>query len=750
MVVATRSDPDLPLSYLRAHDQLIEITVDELRFNCDETRAFIAAVSDIKLSASETQALQDATEGWAVGLQIAAIALRRRNCNRNEVVSAFSRPSRAISDYLAENVLARIGPETVTFMLRTSLLRRLNADLCERVSGMSDGRTILEWLAGQNMFLYRIDDNDEWYRYHALFAQFLRTQLHRKLDNELPVLHMRAAEWLAEHELWAEAVQHALAAGRIDQATDWVECCAMHEVEDSRVNNLLTWARKLPREAIRGRPRLRIAIAWALLLTIRDHEVESIITDMEAQLASGELAKSDDLQVELEALRFALMVIKDDIVNALYVGERCFEYLIARDELLEGNIWRREAILNCLSYCYAMSGKIESARSILSDHRRPGLDFANNLFTLSYQASILGSCDLRECCLEDAAKRLREALSLCESRVGRSSAAASLLAGTLAPILYEWNQLEELEELLADRLDIIDEACYLGAVKGAYLSLARLCVSQNELEAAHGLLDRAEIVGHKRSWTRLRAACIAEHVRIWFLQNRPLDAARDARRLEILATGVDLERKANAEILAILHVVRARMALHDYRFDDAVKILQRLTAVQDENIDVYAAVGTRVLLAAAYHLAGDRPAALATLSEVLRVGRAARLIRCIVDEATGAGLETLLSCTELPASDYLAHLKDYLAHLNQKNGSVGECQPCRDGASAESAQAMLEALSEREQNVLDLVAKGLSNKHIARALQISLGTVKWHLKNVYGKLGVSSRTMAVHKARKIG
>ncbi len=738
VMVASRSEPPLPLSYLRARDQLVEIDASDMRFGIDDTRAFFAPLASVKLSASEMRAIHDATEGWVTGLQIVAIVLRSHSSPR-DLIAGFSGQHRALSDYLAENVLARIAPNTVAFMLRTSILERLSGDLCEHVAGSAEGQSRLEWLAAQNLFLQGLDDERKWYRYHGLFADFLRAQLERQMGDEVPALHWRAAEWFAQQGLWAEAVRHALAANRVDIATEWVERCAMREVEDSRLHSLLSWMHKLPQQAIRQRPALRMAFAWALALTVRLPEAQAIIEDIEHQLDAGTIPETDGMRYELLALRLAILVFQDDTAAALKLDSLCLERVSKQKRDAECDTWKDEAVLNCLIYCYEKAGNLEKARSL--EHLHPP---AANLFTIGYRASVLSACDIREGHLHDAARRLRAALLECEKHAGRRSAASALLAGSLARVHYEWNDLDSVEELLADRLDVIEDACYVDAVQSAYISLARMCIVRGDLHAAHDLLDRAEIVGNRRAWLRLLAACAAERTRLWLLEVRVVDAERSAAQLELIAKKqIAQAHGENCDIADLLHLTRTRMLLQKHDFIAAITLLAKFVAAKAAVNNRYAMAKFNLLLAIAHEGAGNRSAALACLTDVLTFGESANLVRLIADEKKAVA--HLIEALPLPATATLAH-SSYRDRLWR---ALGLTLPQQGSSVLPSGRIVSEALSKREQDILGLVTKGLANKQIARTLLITPETVKWHLKNVYSKLGVSGRTLAAHRARQM-
>lgn len=747
VVIAARAEPPLPLAYLRAHDDLVEIDASHLRFDLDDARRFFGEVAALNLDAGQSRALHDATEGWVAGMQLAAISLRDQT-DASRVIDALPGRFRAINDYLAEAVLPSLAPHTVEFLLRSAILERFNGPLCEAVTGRTDAADQLADLHQRNAFVQSLDDAQRWFRFHALFRDFLRAELLRRFPDEVISLHTRAAQWFAGQRLWAEAVRHALAAERLDLAAEWVEHCAMREVEDSRVHVLLTWARKLPAPAIRARPRLRLAVAWALLLTIELDAAMAIVDDLDAQGESLALAEHglDPAAVESEllALRFCITALQDDTVGALPFGEQFVERLRDGTAGDEPVVWAVQATLNGLTHCYQKAGRVAEARAMQSADLYPlSRDRTRNLFTQCYRAATLSACDLREAQLFEAARRLREALALAERHAGRRSAAATLVACSLAALHYEWNQLDEVDQLLADRLDIVDEACYLDSVRSAYLALTRLAMVRGEFDTAHSLLDRGELLANRRGWHRLTAVCLAERVRLYLLEDHPLDARAAQVRLEgLLPARMPDALGAASETWRVLAIARARTWLHAGRAIDAVTALEGLMDDAREGSSPYLDARTRALLAVALDRAGRPDDAQVQVVKLLQLGAASGLIRSLADEGEGfARLLRRLPETAWPQTPAALKWRDQLQTV--LGISAGAAPKAR------SAVTLIEPLSKRELDVLTLIARGLSNEQAARALQLGAETVKWHLKNVYGKLGVSRRTLAVHRARQM-
>ena len=756
VVIATRSEPPLPLAYLRAHDELVEVGPELLRFDLKDTRQFFASASPVKLDAAQARTLFEATEGWIAGLQIASIALRGQ-ADAGQLIAGFSGKFKAVNAYLGETVLPNLEAGIVDVLLRTSILERFNGPLCEAVAGVpaGEGAARLLQLHQQNLFLQALDDENRWFRYHALFRDFLRAELDRRLPGESVRLHTAAAQWFAEAGFWAEAVRHALAADRLDLASDWVERCAMREVEDSRVHELLAWVRKLPPASVRTRRRLRLAMAWALMLTLQLDEAMAIVDDLSARLGS-EKAPSAALDTELLALRFCIIALRDETAAALPLGEQCLQRLATVRHDDEQSVLAIQAFLNGLTHCYQKAGRVDEARAMQASDRYPLLrDPSRNLVTQSYRAILLSACDLREGKLHQGAREMREALRLTEMHAGSRSAAATMIACSLAAVQYEWNDLDKADELLADRLDIVDEACYLDSVRLAYLTRARAAAVRGDDEGAHSMLDRAEHIAARRAWTRLTAVVLAERVRLWLQAGRPLEAEAALQRLEnATPASAPTEPSAASETWRVRCLARARWLLHLGQHADAVTLLRAVLTDEDPIRSPYPCARVRVLLAVALSQAGQREAARDEVRLLLALGELSGMVRSIADD--GAPIASLV-LQELgpgdagrPASAWRASLRGVMeAHRAASAEATPTSSTSRATAGAASRDFPIEPLSARERDILSLIARGMSNEQAARALRLGTETVKWHLKNVYSKLGVSRRTLAVHRARKL-
>lgn len=747
VVIAGRIDPQFPLSALRARDQLVEIDADALRFEIEDTQAFFATSVAIKLTADQTRTIHDITEGWVVGLQIAALVVPRSDGSKN-LFYPLPRHARALDEYLAENVLAQTDPEMVAFMLRTSVLGRLSGELCQSLTGFPDAKERLEWLVKQNMFLQPLDDEGHWYRYHGLFADFLRTQLRRAGGDEIRALHLRAAQWFSANSLWSEAVRHAIDADGMALAIQCLEQCSLDELKASRVRDLLDLIRQLPSEAVRQQPRLRVAFIWALVLTVHIAEAMALIDDVEAQLDQGDFTDAAELRPVLRVQRVAVLSMTDEAEAALALCEQVWAERFPEGRRPSGGFdWVDAVFLNVQIHVYRINGRLVEARNI-AEFFRPTPDPRDNLFMMSHRACQLAALDIHEGSLRVGARRLEDMLVLCEAHAGRRSAAASLVAAWLARVYYAWNRLDEVDALLANRLDVIDDVCPIDAAQAAYLSLVKLRVVQGAVDAAHALLDRAELLAEKRGWPRLQATCTAERFRIWCLEDRPADAARTLKTLENIVARATVSGQGGHEISTLLQITSAR---HQIQFGQpAAAVDALLIAIQawkaQRGADMPCNVlRLRVLLALAQAASDDVDAATASMATVLTVAEREAVLRMIVDEGPGVVplVNACLSRQEPPLAD------SYVSQLCQALGNENAL-PLPQGQSPSAEGFDSAAFSRRELEILELVLQKCSNKQIASTLFITAETVKWHLKNLYRKLGVSDRRLVAQKMRDLG
>src|ERR1700686_1163184 len=439
VVLTTRAEPPLPLATLRAQNQLIEIDAVALRFDMQETKAFLDSTKPGVLELPDVQLLQRKTEGWPAALRIISSMPSQSGFGLKEYVHNLSGSQRPIAAYLAE-MLDGLPVELVDFMLRTAILDRLSGPLCEAVTGSSSSRTILASLAQRQMLLTPLDNDGVWLRYHTLLAEYLRQRLKPDRGIEVPELHGRAARWYASPELWTDAVQHAIAAGDSDRAISWIKNCAMALIKKGDLFTLLEWQREFPDELMRDQCEVRVAIAWGLALALRFDEALKLATDIEGDIAATRLP-DNNLLYECQTIRSVALALKDDSERALPLAQDCVNR--------SSDPWTANVASNVVRFGHMQAGDLKQFYATpwipysLEEDRR-------NVFASVYRRCLQGIAEFRQIHLAAAEGHYREGLRVAQQYVGPNSVAAALPVSLISRILYEQGQLDEAEALVID------------------------------------------------------------------------------------------------------------------------------------------------------------------------------------------------------------------------------------------------------------------------------------------------------------
>lgn len=711
LVIASRTDPPLPLARLRARGQMTELRAADLRFTPEEAGAFLTDVMGLELSTRDVEALERHTEGWIAGLQLAALSMRGRE-DSSGFIEAFTGSNRYVLDYLVDEVLAR-QPEPVTsFLLKTSILDRLSGELCDAVAESHGGQEMLETLDKENLFVVPLDEEGHWYRYHHLFAEVLRHLLRRSQPNLVPELHRRASRWYEQNGPLDEAIKHALAAQDFESAAHLVEGGAGEILARGEVSLLVGWVEALPEELMRSRPGLCIPYAWALFLTGRLEDAEERARDAERAASTGALS------AEVTALRANLVRARGDVPGSIELARE------ARKLLPEDDFALRGAISFNLGSAYWVTGDLEAAKETFAEasaaSRRAGNTYVA-LLSMRARAEI----EKMSGHLRRAADLYHEALQIAEAS---PSPAAGLAHVGMGELLYEWNDLDGAVHHLTQGIDLGNRS---GSFDIHFPGRAALALVRQAMGDTQGALEviqegeRAVRTINLPPYMLDQQAAFEARVRL-----AQGDLATAARLLEERA--IDTDDAVNIQN-ELEHLVLARVLLARDESHAALDLLERLRVAAEATGRMGSKIKVLVLQALAYKARDDESRALVTLGRALELAEPEGYVRTFLDE--GAPMATLLRSALTKAIS-----PGYASRLLGAFGSSSERLP---------AGALSEPLSERELEVLRLIASGMSNAEISRALFVSLATVKKHINNIYRKLGTHSRTSALARAREL-
>jgi LuxR family maltose regulon positive regulatory protein len=746
VLLGARAEPALTLGQLRAPEKLMRINADDLRFSIDDAQAFFDRTGTVPLERRMVERLNEATEGWVAGLQMASLALGQMG-DVTRLADSLAGPGAGIDRYLNDTVLVHLPPPMLKFLLHTSILERLSFGVCDAIMG-GDGNSgeQLDWLERHNVFIRPLDERQDWYRYHALLSDALRRRLARQMPHEVPELHRRACHWFAGERLWPEAVRHALAAGDLELATQWSENCAIDMLERGDPYALRGWINKLPPDAVKGRPRLRIAKAWSLGCAFQiaraSREIGTLVDELNRARREDGGVIDEAVLAEANAIRAIIVGFADDSERALELGR------VAEASTAPVAPWARRYAQAAQFFGLMYRGKFDQIlriRELAQDRveSSPGSNYSDMMRDGMYGlvAMVYGE-------LAGARRTLEAALRRAESMLGASSAGASGLAACLAYLYYECNELPEARKMIAGRTTIVLENAPLGTLVRHVFSAARLLWRDGEMGSALTVLEDGRQVAITRQWLRLKLACDAETVRLLIDDGNVTLARQIADELSVSVPMLCEGRTGSAvETWTSYCVLQARVLMAENRADKAAGILEPL-------LDTLTALGWRpsealvaLLLAHAFEQCGDSGKALAALNHALRIGGAIGMMNSFIDE--GQPIRELLQwfrqTPDGTAGAERAYADRLLAAFNELDGP-------RSAAvrSVKAATSSSDMLSARELEIVNCVARGLSNKEVGRSLKLAPETVKWHLKNIFEKLNVSSRIEAVQSVLGMG
>ncbi|MGI8549684.1 MAG: LuxR C-terminal-related transcriptional regulator [Dehalococcoidia bacterium] len=744
LVIASRDDPQLPLARLRARGQLTDLRAADLRFSVPEAAEFLNSVMGLSLSAADVAALEERTEGWIAGLQLAALSMQAHH-DASRFIHAFAGDHRYIADYLVGEVLQRQPEPVRSFLLQTSILDRLHGPLCDAVTGQEDGNARLEALERGNFFVVPLDDTRHWYRYHHLFAEVLSAQLLAEQPDQVAALHRRASEWYERHGSAADAIRHALAAEDFARAADLVEPAVPALRRSRQEATVLGWLKALPDELVHVRPVLSVGYAWALLAGGELEGVEARLRDAERWLDTTadvrEMVVVDEAEFRrlpgaIAVYRAGYALVLGDVAGTVKYARRALDLVPADDHLVRG------AAAGLLGLASWASGDLQTAHRMyaecMAQVRRAG-----------HLSDVLG-CAIAMADIRIAQARLHEAANTYEQALQRATEQGEPVLRGTADMYVGMSELHrERDELHAATQHLL-RSKELGELAGLPQNPYRWRVAMARIREAYGDLDGALDLLHEAE--RLYVADFFPNVRpvpavktrVWVAQGRLGEALAWARE-QGLSVADDLSYLREFE-----HITLARVLLARYQSDradrsllEAMGLLERLLQAAEAGERTGSVIEILVLQALAHQVHGDLPAALRSLERALRLAEPEGYIRMFVDE--GPPIAHLLR--EAAARGILPAYTDKLlaACATREQRSAGDAPLPTSSAS----QPLIEPLSRRELEVLRLLKTELSGPEIADALVVALSTVRAHTKRIYGKLDVTNRRAAVKRAAEL-
>jgi LuxR family maltose regulon positive regulatory protein len=738
IVIGTRKDPPLPMERLRSRGEVLSVRWEDLRFDVEETRHYFKEMCRLRLSEDHFHALCTRTEGWITGLQLAAMAFAGTE-DADGFVTSFTGAQRNVADYLLEGVFQRQTAGVRQFLIKTAILERMNAPLCDAVAGRRDSQQMMETLENGNLFIFGLDDHRTWYRYHHLFADFLRTRMQAEIPEEIAALHDRASEWFERNGYLAEAVRYATAGNRFKRAARLIETAGRELFRQGDFKELRRWVESLPEGTVRRSPVLCALHAWALAYLGELEGAGHRIDCAESALAKSEnptgvriSAATGSVKAELQVLRAVIGIIRNDEpdVTGLHPG---IISLFPREEL---------ALRSYASVTLGFASRVAGYLSVALQHFHEALvvsDAANtSLVNLNARLNI-GIVNYLMGRMNDAEENFRRSIEVAGERRWLRSIGAAFLRYGLALVLQEKNRLGEALEELSEAIAFLEAGDAYGFLGMALLERARVHIALGRHGLAAADLAQARQIARKHNVLRvsfradLLETRIAVQAKDLVKAEVFLEAARNSFPGEDWNDRPDFPEKYEYFLMEQLRFLMARG-----QFEEAAGLAGKA-------VNSAAAAGRGrhvieflVLQSAALNGLSRTGEALAVLERAMHLAEREEIVRPFV--SAGRDMIPLFRRLKNGEGARTAAAGILLA-LEDRADSAG------DKTAAGSAD---EPFHHREVQILRLISEGLRNREIGERLFLSEETVKWYLKRLYCKLCVRTRTEAIATARKLG
>ncbi len=720
LVILSRIAPALPLARLRARRQIIEIRERDLRFSVDEARSFFNDIMHLPLQDADIHLLQSRTEGWIAGLQLAALAMQGAE---NQLVAEFSGTHRYILDYLTDEVFQRQGPDIQRFLLETSLLNRMCAALCDSVRGENDSQNMLERLERANLFIVPLDQQRHWYRYHHLFADLLRQRLRQTMPEAAVRLHERASAWYARFAAESgdeaaidEALHHAISGQDYRQAAALLEQFGDGVWERGQHDRLRRWLSLVPVDLIDAHPTLNILLGWLSFSAGQYAEAEAYLNRAAAVL--DEQKKTAELRGRIAAVRAFIATFRGDSRATVQWAETALKLLSPHSK------WRSSAAI-ALGDAHSLSGDTLRGSAVYQEALHASHDEGNIYLALNASFKLAASQRQRGL--------LREAYAICSEQIAlaeKSGLAQTVMAGCLyalrGDILCEWNQVAEGLAQTQQAIETSAHTRHIGFAGWITLYRTRCLMAARQFDKAAAALDDMDRLAEQTPlppW--LVSPLMALRVLLWLAGGETERAA---------AWVSDTKLSPNDEQMAgreFEYLTYARLLAMGGQPDAAQRILARLLEITRQQGRASISLIILLLQALLFQAQGKQDAALKAVAEALLIGEKGGFARSFMDMGG-----PLLPLQKTAAAQGIT--PDYTHYLLTQLTTPPVPQIPKP-----------DALSERELEVIRLIAAGLKNQDIADQLVISLNTVLYHTKNIYSKLNVTHRTQAVQRAREL-
>lgn len=754
LVISTRVDPPWPLARFRARGQLVEIRAADLRFTTEEAAAFLNQVMELNLSGEDIAALEVRTEGWIASLQLAALSMKGRS-DISGFIQAFTGSHVYVAEYLIEEVLVRQTDHVKDFLLQTSIFNRMNASLCNAVTGRSDSETILKNLCQSNLFVISLDEEGQWFRYHHLFADLLRARLPQNFPTTaIAALHRRAAAWYEQAGLIHEAIEHAQAAPDPALQVRLVENAALPMLLQAYVRTVEDWFNAIPVEYLDRGLRINMAHAWLHLVRGAYHQATPYVERLQAMFSAAPKPPGPSLRGEWLTIQSRILAAEGRSEESRDLAVEALEMLPASDAFV-----RSMALANLASAYQQMldyEGAVAAFRMLVREAQASG-NFALEILGTSGEAQML----LQQGRLHLAYERASQGIRRLEA-TGQSTPFSATLYGELGQIHYSWRQLDEARDYLLRSMQKSGQTGYSDPEIYHHITLSRIHQMEGDWDASAEDMRQAGDLARRMPPAMVREELVSQQVRVDLAFGRIAAAQTllqpdgfhfDPFQFPELAPGSNVTHPVgllyNSALRVLLHEAISKADRENLQ--RGIELAGQALAGEMQCRHIPIALETLLLRSQLYAAAGRERESLVDLTRALELGEEEGFISIFVEQGQpiAAALTSLLQ-RELPGNISPDYVRTILVAFPGKASSGVAPAGHAPAPAREDVLPLIEPLTAREMEVLQCIAAGDSNQTIADQLVITLSAVKKHTGNIFRKLNVNSRTQAIVRARLLG
>jgi ATP/maltotriose-dependent transcriptional regulator MalT len=744
-VIASRKEPALALKTLKMREDVCQLSTEDLAFDLKESEQFLNETKQLKLNAQLVKALASRTEGWVAGLQLASLALAGMD-DPEKFIEEFSGTDRDVTDYLGEAVLSQLSDDIRRFLLWTSPLEQMNADMVNAILGIETSQAMIEYLEERNLFVIPLDRARNWYRYHHLFADFLNVQLAKEYPDMIKDIFQRAINWCVEKGFQHWAIKYALRGGFQDQAIDLIADIAKDLIEISGEHwTLLHWVHQLPDDYASKRPEIAMAYSWSLVFSRQHSEARDLLETLDDYCNQHAEKLAPGLLGELRCgINLNMCMVEIGFDNTERSSALVKEWLAAHPKAAP-----RDLLTAYVFQAYTALSTFETDLGIAAADMAVsiGQEFATG-YLEAWGHSVTGLLKMQRADLDGAARHYRAGLERNNQNASPHSYMGSLNSVLLAEVCYEQNDLAQAELLLQDRFETIDKELVVDVAYAGYRVMAGLQFIQTGFDAGLKILRLGKESAARAKLPRLEAMLSA--LEIHFLLKA--DKSKEARYIAN-ESGFDesqapsIRENSRPVMQEVRKLVLAELYLDSNSPKRAIGILNELASEAEKSGRPRRLLEVLLLRSRAFNALRQPDEAITDLTNALKIGTEGGFYRVFVD--AGEDIHQLLRLLlkenggTMSACDieFLGKIHvQLLADIKKKSGNTLQINP---------SIPLLENFTKREREMLDTIVTGETNKEIAEKLFISEQTVKWHLHQLYQKLGVRNRTSAIAKAREL-